>query len=117
MIKNHNYRKLSRTAAHRRALLRNMATSLFFNEKVETTLAKAKELTRYSHKLITMAKPADLNAKKAVYRFIANADVRKKMFEVIVPRFQSRAGGYTRIYKIGIRKGDGAQRALVKLLS
>ncbi len=117
MIKNLNTRKLSRTGAHRKALLRNLATSLFQHEKVETTLAKAKELKRYSEKLITVARGNDLNARRQFAREIKSEIVNKKMFEVIVPRYQSRNGGYTRIYKAGFRSGDNAEVAVIKLVS
>ncbi|MFH1368603.1 MAG: 50S ribosomal protein L17 [Elusimicrobiota bacterium] len=117
MIKNLGARKLSVTSSHRRSMLRNMATSLFQHEKVETTLARAKELVSFSEKLITTAKPSDLNAKRAFSRDIKNADVQKKVFDVLVPRYKDRKGGYTRIYRLGSRVGDNAQMALVKLIS
>lgn len=117
MIKNLNYRKLSRTGSHRKALLRNLATSLFEHEKIETTLAKAKELKRYSEKLITTARGNDLNARRAFNSEIKNEMVNKKMFEVLVPRYQERNGGYTRIFKVGFRTGDNAEIAIIKLVS
>ena len=116
MIKNLNYNKLSRTASHRRSLLRNMATSLFQHEKIETTLAKAKELARYSEKLITTARGNDLNARRSFISEIKSEIVIKKMFEVLVPRYQSRNGGYTRILKVGFRNGDNAEIAVIKLV-
>lgn len=117
MIKNLNGRKLSRTGAHRKALLRNLATSLFQYEKIKTTLPKAKELAKFSERLITLARPNDLNAKKALFREIANEEVRKKIFDVIVPRYQTKNGGYTQIFKLGQRRGDRAEIAIIKLLS
>jgi large subunit ribosomal protein L17 len=98
-------------------MLRNMATSLFLHEKVKTTLQKAKELSGYSENLITAARPSDLNARRSVSREIKNKDVQKKIFDVFVPRYQERKGGYTKIYKLGPRMGDGAQMALIKLIS
>jgi large subunit ribosomal protein L17 len=117
MIKNHHRKKLSRTPAHRRALLRNLATALFQHEKIETTLSKAKELASYSEKLITKARENDLNAKRAFNSEIGDEQVRKKMFEVLVPRYQGRNGGYTRIFKVGTRRGDSAEVAIITLLS
>lgn len=81
MIKNYNKRKLGKTESHRRAMIRNLATSLLLHEKIQTTLAKAKELSRYSDRLITDAKPNDLNAKKKVAGEITNKEVRKKLSE------------------------------------
>ncbi|MHB9156403.1 MAG: 50S ribosomal protein L17 [Endomicrobiales bacterium] len=117
MIKNLGGRKLSRTGAHRRSLLRNLATSLFQHEKIQTTLPKAKELASFSEKLITRARPGDLNAIKALSREIKNEEVRKKIFDVLVPRYQKRNGGYTQILKLGQRKGDNATMAVVRLIS
>ncbi|MCX5778591.1 MAG: 50S ribosomal protein L17 [Elusimicrobia bacterium] len=117
MIKNLNGSKLGRTSAHKRALLRNLATSLFLHEKIQTTQAKAKELVRYAEKLITKARPADLNARRAIKGEIQDEIVYKKMFDVLVPRYQTRTGGYTQIYKTGTRVGDRAEMALVKLVS
>ena len=117
MIKNYNKRKLGRTSSHRKAVLRNLATSLFLHEKIRTTLPKAKELVRYSERLITNARPNDLNAKKMLAGEIKNEEVRKKISEVLVPRYLKRSGGYTKIYKIGMRTGDCAEMALVKLVT
>ena len=109
--------KLSRTSSHRDAMFRNMATSLFQHEKIKTTLPKAKEVIRFSERLITIAKPGDLNAKRAFARFISDDNVQKKMFEVLVPRYKDRNGGYTQIFRLGPRPGDSAQMALVRLIS
>lgn len=116
MIKNLGARKLSRTGSHRKALLRNLATALFQHETIETTVPKAKELASYSEHLITLARPNDVNAKRALSREIKNADVLKKIFDVLVPRYQTRAGGYTRILKTRNRRGDSAEMALIKLV-
>ncbi|MFC1500975.1 50S ribosomal protein L17 [Elusimicrobiota bacterium] len=117
MIKNLNGRKLSVTSSHRKAMLRNLTTSLFQHEKIKTTLPKAKELVRFSEKLITSARPADLNAKKAVARELKDKAVIKKVFDVLVPRYEKRNGGYTKIFRLGTRIGDRAEIALVKLIS
>ncbi|MBR3653994.1 MAG: 50S ribosomal protein L17 [Elusimicrobia bacterium] len=116
MIKNHNTRKLAVTPSHKRAMMRNMTTSLFLHEKVTTTVPRAKEVVRYAEKLITKAKAADLNAKKALHSEITDKEVVKKVFEVLVPRYKERNGGYTQIFKTGIRKGDAAEMAVVKLV-
>lgn len=110
-------RQLGRTKAHRRAMLRNMATSLFLHEKVETTEAKAKELRPYAERLITLARRGDLHARRQVERHIKDRKVAGRLFSEIGPRFASRPGGYTRILKIGHRVGDGAEVARIELLS
>jgi large subunit ribosomal protein L17 len=117
MIKNLGARKLSVTSSHKRSMLRNLATSLFQHEKIKTTLSRAKELVSFSEKLITSARPADMNAKRKISGDIKDQLVQKKLFEVLVPRYQGRAGGYTRIFKAGFRKGDNAEMAIVKLVS
>lgn len=117
MIKNLGRRKLSRTSSHRKAMLRNMATSLFQHEKIKTTLPKAKELVSFTEKLLSKARPNDLHAKKAVYSEIKDQNIRKKIFEVLVPRYESRNSGHMRIFKLGKRIGDNAEIAIVQLLS
>ena len=116
MIKNLNGRKLAVTPSHKKAMMRNMATSLFLHEKVTTTVPRAKEVVKFAEKLITKAKVADLNAKKALHAEIANKEVIKKVFEVLVPRYKERNGGYTQIFKLGLRKGDCAEMAIIKLV-
>jgi large subunit ribosomal protein L17 len=96
--------------------MRNMTTSLFLHEKVTTTVPRAKEVVRYAEKLITKAKAADLNAKKALHSEITDKEVVKKVFEVLVPRYKERNGGYTQIFKLGVRRGDAAEMAVVKLV-
>ncbi len=109
-------RKLSRTASHRKAVLRNMVTSLFEHERIETTTAKAKELRPYAERLITLAKRGDLHARRLAARKIADRDVLGKLFHDIGPRFADRPGGYTRILKLGTRRGDAAEMALIELV-
>lgn len=116
MIKNLNTRKLAVTPSHKKAMMRNMATSLFLHETITTTVARAKEVVRFAERLITKAKPADLNAKKAIHADITNKEVVKKVFDVLVPRYKERNGGYTQIVKLGTRKGDSAKMAVVKLV-
>ncbi len=109
-------RNLSRTASHRRALLRNLATSLFRHERIETTTAKAKELRPYAERLITLAKRGDLHSRRLAARKIADRAVLGKLFDEIAPRFGERPGGYTRILKLRTRKGDAADMALIELV-
>jgi len=108
-------RKLGRTASHRRAMLRNMVTSLFAYERIETTEAKAKELRPLAEKMISLAKRGDLHARRQVLAVVRDKRVVKKLFEEIAPRYKETAGGYTRIIKVGIRRGDGSPTALIEL--
>lgn len=117
MAKYRPYRKLGRTQAHRKATLNNLATALFQYEKIKTSEAKAKELRRYSEKIITVARKNDLSAKRAVAKKIKNPSIRKKIFEVLVPRYQNRPGGYTQILKIGPRNSDNTKLCLIRLVS
>lgn len=108
--------KLGRTASHRKAMLSNMMTSLFVNEKITTTQIRAKELKRKAEKIITFAKRGDLHARRQVLRVIADKQVVAKLFDEIGPRFKSRNGGYTRVIKMGPRRGDGAFMSIIELV-
>jgi large subunit ribosomal protein L17 len=110
-------RQLSRTSTHKRAMLNNMASSLFEHGRVVTTEAKAKELRPFAEKLITLARRGDLHARRLVERRIKDRDTLGKLFSEIGPRFAARPGGYTRILKLGHRPGDGADVARIELLS
>ena len=110
-------RKLSRTASHRRATLRNMATSLFRHERIETTTAKAKRLSRKMLELITLARRGDGNSRRLAGRKVQDRQVLGKLFDDIAPRFAERPGGYTRVLKVGNRKGDAAEMSLIELVS
>jgi large subunit ribosomal protein L17 len=110
-------RQLSRTSTHRRAMLNNMATSLFEHGRVVTTEAKAKELRPFAEKLITLARRGDLHARRLVQSKIKDRDVLGRLFSEIGPRFAARPGGYTRILKLGHRSGDGADVARIELLA
>ncbi len=112
----HDHRKLNRTASHRRAMLRNMVTSLFDSERITTTTAKAREASRLAEKMITFARRGDLAARRHVARTVQNPRVLQKLFDEIGPRFVDRPGGYTRILKLGFRRGDAADTALLELL-
>ena len=114
MTKQMGGRKLGVTSSHRRAMLRNMATSLFLHEKVETTLAKAKELRPYAEKIITSAKQGK---HFMVRRSIQDKVVYKKLFDVLAVRYAERPGGYTRIMHLGARSGDNSKRGLITLVS
>lgn len=109
-------RKLSRTASHRKATLRNMAASLFLHERIETTTAKAKELRPFAERLITLGKRGDLHARRLAAAKIGDRDIVGKLFDELGPRFAERPGGYTRILKLGNRKGDAADMSLIELV-
>jgi large subunit ribosomal protein L17 len=110
-------RQLSRTSTHKRAMLNNMATSLFTHGRVITTEAKAKELRPFAEKLITLARRGDLHARRLVQRKIQDRETLGRLFSEIGPRFAARPGGYTRILKLGHRPGDGADVARIELLA
>ena len=109
-------RKLGRTASHKRAMLSNMATSLFAHGSVRTTCPKGKELRGVAERLITFAKRGDLHARRQVLKRIHNKVVVSKLFEEIGPAFTDRAGGYTRLLKLGPRRGDSSEMCLVELV-
>jgi len=108
--------KLNRTASHRKALMRNMATSLLKHKRIKTTLAKAKALKVYVEPIITKAKDNDLNAKKYVMELIKDKEVVKSLFTEIIDRIGDRKGGYTRVVKLGQRLGDAAEMAIIELV-
>jgi len=110
-------RKLGRPTAHRQAMLRGMVTYLLENGSIETTLTRAKEVRSLTEKMITLGKKNTLAAKRAAMAFITKEDVVKKLFDTIAPEYADRNGGYTRMYKLGPRRGDGAEMALIKLVA
>jgi large subunit ribosomal protein L17 len=112
------HRKLGRTTPHRRALLRNLATALFDKERIRTTLPKAKELRPFAERLITLAKREEnrLHARRLAARHLQDPAVVQKLFDTIGARFATRPGGYTRILRLGPRKGDGAEMAYLELV-
>lgn len=112
----HGYRKLGRDSSHRRAMFRNMATSLLMHERIETTLPKAKELRGIVEKMITLGKRGDLHARRSAASYLFNDEVVAKVFSDLAKRFETRPGGYTRILKKGFRFGDGADMALLELV-
>ena len=109
-------RKLGRTTAHRTAMLRAMVTFLFDNGKIETTVTRAKEVSSMAEKMITIAKTNDLHSKRLVMAFVTNETVTKKLFDEIAPKYADVMGGYTRITKIGPRRGDAAEMAVIELI-
>ena len=109
-------RKLGRTSAHRTAMFRNQLASLVEHEKIRTTLEKAKELRPLAERVITRGKKDSLHSRRLVARLLPDRKHVTKLFEEIAPRFADRPGGYTRIVKLGPRKGDGAEMALLELV-
>jgi large subunit ribosomal protein L17 len=109
-------RHFNRTAEHRIAMMRNLATSLFLHGRVETTTAKAKELRQYAEPLITKAKRGDLHARRLVARHIRDDAALAKLFAELGPRYVERPGGYTRVLHLGHRPGDAAEMAVVELV-
>jgi len=109
-------RKLNRTPAHRKMLYRNLVTALFRHERIQTTVPKAKEARAVAERLITFAKRGDLHARRQAARRINEPDVLQKLFAEIGPRYADRPGGYTRILRLGPRKGDNAEVAILELV-
>lgn len=109
-------RKLSRNSSHRWALMRNLITSLLREEKIRTTDPKAKELRRWTDRVITLGKQGSLHARRQALAIVQDKSVVRKLFDTIAPRFKDRAGGYTRIIKIGLRRGDAAPVSLIELV-
>ncbi len=109
-------RKLGRPTAHRKAMLRGLVTLLLENGQVETTLTRAKELRAVADKMITLGKANTLASRRAAYAFITKDEVVIKLFDEIAPKYEGRNGGYTQIYKLGPRRGDAAEMAIIKLV-
>ncbi|MCM1165454.1 MAG: 50S ribosomal protein L17 [Lachnospiraceae bacterium] len=110
-------RKLGRASDHRKAMLRGMVTFLFENGKIETTVTRAKEVRAEAEKMITLSKVNTLHTKRQVYSYITKEDVAKKLFDDTAEgKYDSRNSGYTRIYKLGPRRGDAAEMAIIELI-
>jgi large subunit ribosomal protein L17 len=109
-------RKLGRTTAHRKALLRNLATALLEHERIVTTEPKAKELRRVAEKLVTLGKRGNLHARRQALQVVQSNAMVQKLFNDIAPRFAERQGGYTRIMRLGYRPGDAAAMAVIELV-
>ena len=110
------YRKLGRDSSARKALCRSMLTSFFQYERIETTEAKAKELRSLADQMVTLAKRGDLHARRQVLAYLMDESVVKKLFDTIAPKYADRQGGYTRVIKTGLRKGDAAPLAIIELV-
>lgn len=108
-------RKLNRTAAHRKALMRNLVKALLQREQIRTTDAKAKELRRWADRIVTLGKKGSLHARRLAFAYLGSRKLVKYLFDDVAPRFHERAGGYTRVLKIGPRHGDAAPLSLVEL--
>ncbi|NLM52698.1 MAG: 50S ribosomal protein L17 [Firmicutes bacterium] len=109
-------RKFGRRSDHRRAMLRNLATSIILAERVTTTEAKAKQLRSITEKMITLGKRKDLHARRQALAYLLDENAVKKLFDEIAPRYEDRQGGYTRILKLGQRRGDAAPMAIIELV-
>jgi large subunit ribosomal protein L17 len=109
-------RKLNRTSSHRKALFKNLVLSLIRHERIKTTDAKAKELRRYADRMVTLGKRGDLNGRRLAFAFLQSRDAVKKLFDEIAPRFKERPGGYTRVIKFGVRRGDAAPLSVVEFV-
>src|SRR3978361_1566460 len=110
------HRKLNRTAEHRRAMFGNMCAALIKHEQITTTLPKAKELRPVVEKLVTLGKRGDLHARRQAISQLRDPEMAKKLFDVLGPRYGTRAGGYTRVLKAGFRKGDNAALAVIEFV-
>jgi len=109
-------RKLGRTTAHRKALFRNQLTALFTHDRIVTTLAKAKELRPLAERMVTLAGTGSLPARRKALTMVPDKEVVRRLFEEIAPRFTDRPGGYTRVMRLGRRRGDGAELAIIEFV-
>jgi len=108
--------KLGRNTRHRNALLRNLVTSVIVEDRVETTVAKAKAVRPHVEKMITLGKKGDVHARRQALSFLRTDDAVKRLFDTVAPRYGDRQGGYLRIVRTGFQKGDGAEKAFIELL-
>ena len=115
---NHNksYRKLGRRADHRKAMLKNLTIALLSAEKIETTVTRAKELRKFAERMITFGKKNTLASRRNAFAFLRNEEVVAKIFNELAPKYAERNGGYTRIIKTSVRKGDSAEMAIIELV-
>lgn len=110
------YAKLGRNTGHRKAMLRNLVTSLFRDERITTTETRAKEVKRIADKMVTLAKQGDLSARRQALEYIYEEKVVRKLFDTYGPKYADRQGGYTRIVRLGYRRGDAAQMAILEMV-
>ena len=113
---NKSYRKLGRRADHRKAMLKNMTISLIIAERIETTVTRAKELRKFAERMITFGKKNTLASRRNAFAFLRNDEAVAKIFNEIAPKYAERNGGYTRIIKTSVRKGDSAEMAIIELV-
>lgn len=111
-----SYRKLGRNTGARKAMFKSLLSSFFKYERIETTEARAKELRKFAEKVVTLAKRGDLSARRQAINLVADVDVVHKIFEEAPEKYSDRSGGYTRIYKLGFRRGDAAPMVLIELV-
>lgn len=111
-----NYRKLGRKTSHRNLMLRNLTTDVLKHGKITTTVTRAKETRRMAEKMITLGKKGDSNSRRAALAYITDEEVVKKLFSEIAPKYEERNGGYTRIIKLGERRGDSAPMSILELV-
>jgi len=107
-------RKLNRSAAHRKALMRNLVKALLQREQIRTTDAKAKELRRWADRIVTLGKRNTVHTRRLAFAYLGSRQLVKRLFDEVAPRFQDRAGGYTRVLKLGLRRGDAAPISIVE---
>jgi len=112
----HGYRRLNRTASHRKAMFANMAVSLLTHEQIKTTLPKAKELRKVADRMITLGKKGTLHSRRQAASFLRDDETVSKLFSTLAERYKDRPGGYTRVIKAGFRYGDAAPMALIELV-
>ena len=110
------YRKFGRDSSARKAMLRDVVTALLDKERIETTVAKAKEVSGLADQMITLAKRGDLHARRQALAFMSSVEVVRKLFDTIAPKYKERQGGYTRVLKLGPRQGDAAMMAILELV-
>lgn len=109
-------RKFGRKSAHRKMMLRNLTTQVLMHKQIQTTLPKAKETRKMVEKMITLGKKGDLAARRKALSYILDEDIVRELFNDIAPKYKERNGGYTRIMKLGVRKGDNAQMSIIELV-
>ena len=110
------YRKLGRNSSNRKALFRSILSSFIKHERIETTVTKAKEVSSHVAKLITLANQGDLHARRQVLAVLVDEEATRKLFDEIAPKYAERQGGFTRIYRVGPRRGDAAEMAILELV-
>ena len=110
------YRKLGRNSSNRKALFRSILSSFIKHERIETTVTKAKEVSSHVAKLITLVKQGDLHARRQVLAVLVDEEATRKLFDEIAPKYAERQGGFTRIYRVGPRRGDAAEMAIIELV-